>query len=112
MTLGDPKIPYGLWRAIEQMRRGEKSKVMIKPKYGYAMPEYQGLVELPEGWTEGERREELMRRRSFFEVKLLDWIVRHDLLGEGSLMKTIHKRGTGYDRPTTHDEVVFDLKVF
>ena len=112
MTLGDPTVPYGLWRAIEQMRRGEKSKIMVKPRYGYAMPDYARTIQFPEGWTEGEKMKELKRRRAFFEVKLIDWIVRHDLLGEGSLMKTIHERGTGYDRPAQHDEIAFNLKVF
>jgi len=35
-TLGDESIPYGLWKSIEHMRKGEKSLVMIKPKWGYA----------------------------------------------------------------------------
>ena len=56
MTLGDPEIPYGLWRGIEQMRRGEKSRIMVKPRYGYAMPDYARTVKFPEGWTEGERQ--------------------------------------------------------
>lgn len=45
-------------------------------------------------------------------MKLIDWTVRHDLLGEGSLMKTIHKRGTGYDRPGDFDEVCLSLKLY
>ena len=40
MTLGDPSVPVGLWRAIEHMRRGEKSRVMVKPAWGYAMADY------------------------------------------------------------------------
>jgi len=28
------------------------------------------------------------------------------------LLKTIHERGDGYDRPTMYDELFFDLKVF
>lgn len=112
MTLGDPKVPYGLWRAIEHMRKGETSRVMIKPRYGFAMPEYAGSVVFPEGWEEGQKREELLTRRAFYEVKLIDWVIRHDLLGEGSLLKTVHKRGTGYDRPDKFDEIIIDLKVY
>jgi len=33
MVLGDLAIPYGLWRAIEHMRKGERAKIMVKPKY-------------------------------------------------------------------------------
>lgn len=35
LTLGDDRLPIGLWRSIEHMRKGEKSRIMIKPKYGY-----------------------------------------------------------------------------
>ena len=35
LTLGDPKIPHGLWRAIEHMRKGELSRVMVKAAFGY-----------------------------------------------------------------------------
>ena len=35
LTLGDPRVPHGLWRAIEHMRKGELSRVMVKAAYGY-----------------------------------------------------------------------------
>ena len=35
LELGDPKVPFGLWKAIQEMRRGETSLIMIKPKFGY-----------------------------------------------------------------------------
>jgi FKBP-type peptidyl-prolyl cis-trans isomerase 2 len=35
VILGDPAFPYGLWKSIEHMRRGEKALVTIKPKWGY-----------------------------------------------------------------------------
>ena len=35
LTLGDPRIPFGLWRAIENMRREEQARVMLKPGAGY-----------------------------------------------------------------------------
>ena len=99
MALGDSKVPIGIWRAIEHMRKGEKARVMVKAAYGYAHRETAGAVEYPEGWGEGERREMLQTRRTFYEIKLIDWVVRHDLLGEGSMIKTIYERGEGYDRP-------------
>ena len=52
-----------------------------------------------------------MLRRVFFEVTLHDWVVRHDLHGNGNIMKTIFTRGQGYDRPDRHDEINLDLKV-
>ena len=112
MTLGDPKVPYGLWRAIEHMRKGEKSRIMIKALEGFGKPETAGSVEFPEGWTDGEKKKQLQTRRIFYEVKLISWVIRHDLLGDKHLLKTIHERGDGYDRPSQYDELFFDLKVF
>ena len=56
MTLGDPKVPYGLWRALEHMRKGERARIMVKAAYGYGHIESAGSVEFPEGWTEGEKK--------------------------------------------------------
>ena len=82
LTLGDPKVPYGLWRAIEHMRKGERARVMVKAAYGYGHIETAGSVEYPEGWAEGEKKRMLQTRRTFYEVKLHSWVVRHDLLGD------------------------------
>lgn len=112
MTLGDPKVPHGLWRAIEHMRKGEKARVMVKAAQGYDHTDTAGSVEYPEGWGEGEKRKMLQTRRVFYEIKLISWVVRHDLLGEGSLIKTIEEPGVGYDRPTQYDELFLDMKVF
>ena len=60
----------------------------------------------------GDKKKALQTKRTFYEVKLVDWVVRHDLLGDKNLLKTIHERGDGYDRPTMYDELYFDLKVF
>ena len=56
MTLGDPKVPYGLWRALEHMRKGERARIMVKAAYGFGHIETAGSVEFPEGWTEGEKK--------------------------------------------------------
>lgn len=112
MTLGDPAVPYGLWKAIEHMRRGEKALVTIKPKWGFRHPDLMERVRIPTGWESEEKLQILRKRRIFYEVKLYDWIVRHDLDADGMLIKTIHDRGVGYDRPFDFDELVLDLKVF
>ena len=39
-------------------------------------------------------------------------MVRHDLLGDKMLIKTISERGDGYDRPSQYDELFMDLKVY
>jgi len=45
-------------------------------------------------------------------VKLIDWISRYDLDGDGIIIKTVLERGVGYDRPFDYDEITIDLKSF
>lgn len=45
-------------------------------------------------------------------MKLHDWSIRHDLDGDGLIIKSIHTKGVGYDRPFDVDEVTLDLKVY
>jgi hypothetical protein len=54
----------------------------------------------------------LKRRRLFYEVKLYDWITRHDVNGDGMILKTVIDKGIGYDRPFDFDEVTIDCKVY
>ena len=35
LTLGDERIPHGLWKSIEHMRKGERARIMIKPRWAY-----------------------------------------------------------------------------
>jgi len=92
------------------MRKDEQSLIMVKPKWGYNHPEYFDQVEIPAGWE--EKKNVLRSRRAFFEVRLLDWIVRHDLNADGNIMKTIVKKGVGYDRPSPNDQLCLDIKAY
>ena len=92
------------------MRKGEKSLVMIKPKWAFRHPE--SIPRIPEGWDTPEKLKILKKRRVYYEVKLFDWIVRHDLDADGMIMKTISRRGIGYDRPFDFDEITIDMKVY
>lgn len=112
LQLGDNRVCYGLWRAIEHMRKGEKSRIMVKPSYGYGMSQYLATCEFPAGYTTGKAARDLMTRRVFFEVTLYDWVIRHDLHGNGMILKTISIKGLGYDRPGHFDEMCLDLKVY
>lgn len=85
---------------------------MVKPQWGYAMSQYQDRIEFPEGYTEGAQKDKLLTKRAFFEIKLHSWVVRHDLDGDGQILKTIFKRGVGYDRADRLDEIVIDIKIF
>lgn len=94
------------------MRKGELAKVMVKAAYGYGHIETAGAVVYPEGWTDGERKKQLQTRRTFYEIRLVDWVIRHDLLGDGQLLKTVLQWGEGYDRPSLYDELYLDVKVY
>lgn len=112
LTLGDEAVPYGLWKAIEHMRKGEKALIMIKPKHGFGRPEGQDFLRWPPGWESEEQKEVLRKRRLYYIVKLYEWAVKHDLDGDGMLIKNIVQRGVGYDRPFDVDEITVDLKVY
>ena len=50
LTIGDDRLPLGLWKSIEQMRKNELARVMIKPKYGYDCEKNRDTVFFPRGW--------------------------------------------------------------
>jgi hypothetical protein len=83
-------LPYGLWKSIEHMRKGEISRIMCKPKHAYNPEKNKEVIFFPRGWTDGENKKMLMSRRVFFEVRLVDYVIRHDINGDGLLIKTIH----------------------
>lgn len=93
------------------MRRGEKSLIMIKPKWGFAREEGQGVLKYPLGWDTPDKIEILKKRRIYYEVKLLDWSVKHDLDGDGLIIKSIFNKGVGYDRPFEFDEITISLRI-
>lgn len=112
LTLGDDRLPYGLWKSIEHMRKGEKARIMIKPAWGYNSDKNREVVFFPRGWDQGAKKEALMKRRVFFEVVLHDWVTRHDILGNGLLVKTLLEKGRGFDRPAAADHVKINLKMY
>ena len=112
LTLGDDRLPHGLWKAIEHMRIGEKARIMIKPKWGYNCLLNRDKVFFPRGWDTEDRKQILKKRRVFFEVLMHEWTVRHDIQGDGLLIKTILKRGRGFDRPSLKDTIVCNLKIY
>ena len=93
------------------MRKGEKSRVMVKSLWGYNHPEHGDKVEFPAGWDTEEKKNILRHRRAFFEIKLYDWIVRHDLYADGAILKTIHDKGIGFDRADSFDEIRINLRI-
>ena len=85
---------------------------MIKPAWAYNHPKYKNDIVLPRGWDEPDKLQMLRSRRVFFEVKLHDWIARYDINADGLLVKTVKKKGEGFDRPGHTDEIVTDFKMY
>ena len=45
-------------------------------------------------------------------MKLHDWIVKHDVFGDGNIIKTVFDKGVGYDRPFDYDYITIDMKIY
>ena len=56
MTLGDPKVPYGLWRALGHKRKDKRARIILQAAYGFGHIETASSAEFSEGWTEGEKK--------------------------------------------------------
>lgn len=54
---------------------------------------------------------EVHLRENIMKVKMLDWISVIDILGDGRMIKTIMKRGLGYDLIDFKDDVELELKI-
>ena len=113
MTLGDLRLPTGLWKSIEHMKKGECAKIWIKPgEYGFAREKHADVLQWPDSVKDNEElKQKLKDEEIFYEIELIDWIVRSDLLGTGELMKTYEVVAEGYDRCGEDDEVIFDYTI-
>ena len=112
IALGDISWPEGLWKAIEEMRQGEKSKIKIKHKFGFGRKENVDKLRFPSGYeVEGEKREKLMKKGIIYEVKLLDWIERIDIEANGNLLKTFINKPSlkEWERPSEIDEITCSI---
>ena len=113
MTLGDARLPSGLWKSIQHMRKGEIAKIWIKPgEFGFGRENNPEALQWPELVKDNEELKQKLRDEEiYYEIELIDWIVRSDLIGDGQLMKTFEIVATGYDRCGDDDEVIFDYKI-
>lgn len=92
LTLGDLRLPLGLWRSIEHMKKGEKSKIVIKPESGFN-PEkdfHKETLQIPSLIKDDPAKIERLRSEVIvYEVEVLDWTIKVDIIGDGHLMKTV-----------------------
>jgi len=71
--LGDNRLPNGLWKAVEKMRKVETSEIMIKPKSACKCvdcsraPGLPGSVVVPEGLGHGGEEEGADEEKDFLQ---------------------------------------------
>jgi FKBP-type peptidyl-prolyl cis-trans isomerase 2 len=87
LYLGDIAWPEGLWRGIQEMRKGEHSKIRMKKKFAFGRPGAVDKLRFPKGFSEepedAERRTKLTTKSVIYEVTLIDWVERIDVDAQG-----------------------------
>jgi len=98
-TLGQGQVIKGWDRGVATMRKGEKAMLTCRADYAYG--DAGSPPKIPGGAT------------LCFEVELLSWVDSRDISEEkdGSLVKSIVRKGAGYERPRPADEVVARVEV-
>ena len=94
-TLGQGQVIKGWDVGVATMKKGELSKLYIRSDYGYGdagsppkIPANAALV---------------------FEVELLSWKSVKDIVGNGSVIKSILSEGAGWATPKDADEVTVEI---
>lgn len=90
-TLGQGQVIKGWDLGVAKMKKGEVSKLTITAEYGYG--ESGSPPKIPGGAT------------LVFEVELIDWKSVKDIAGDGGVIKTVVKEGSGWAKPQSQDEV-------
>lgn len=113
LTLGDLRLPTGLWKAMEHMKKGECSKIWIKPgDYGFGRAKNSEVLQWPELVKDNEElKNQIKNEEIYYEIEIVDWIVRSDLLGDGQLMKNYDFVSNSYERCGDYDDIVIDYKI-
>lgn len=113
--IGDPSYPQALWKGIEEMRKGEKSKIKIKKSLAYGRKEDLLKIKIPLAFEEeGPKREKLLSKGIIFEIKLHDWIEREDVNVDGNFLKRwINKpKKREWEKAAEIDEFRVNLKAY
>ena len=120
ICLGDISWPEGMWRGIQNMRKGEKAKVRIQKKFAYGRPGEVDKLRFPRGYSleekDQERRTKLTSKAVIYELTLVDWIERTDMEANGLMYKQwINKQSLKkeHELPNEqYDEVTYSAKIW
>eukprot|EP00933_Yihiella_yeosuensis_P083740 TRINITY_DN9799_c4_g1_i1.p1 TRINITY_DN9799_c4_g1~~TRINITY_DN9799_c4_g1_i1.p1 ORF type:complete len:534 (-),score=125.43 TRINITY_DN9799_c4_g1_i1:76-1677(-) len=94
---GGPPGLKGWSLAVLTMRKGEVSKFTMGPDLAYGDAGLSGKVP-PSSVV-------------FFEIELLSWILRDDVLGDGQAIKSVLEPGVGDEKPEAGDEVILTFGI-
>mmetsp|Transcript_20166 Transcript_20166/g.47000 ORF Transcript_20166/g.47000 Transcript_20166/m.47000 type:complete len:691 (+) Transcript_20166:64-2136(+) len=95
-TLGVGEVIKGWDLAVPTMRKGEVSKITIKPEFAYGEPGQPPKI--PPSAT------------LVFEIELISWVSKDDLFNDGGVIKAIVEEGSGFENPKKDQEVCMSLK--
>lgn len=96
-TLGQGQVISGWDLGVATMKKGELAKLTLAPEHAYG--ESGSPPKIPGGAT------------LIFEVELLSWVAKDDVFGDGGVIKSQLKEGSGWKKPKVGDEVRINLKV-
>lgn len=91
LYLGDIAWPEGLWRGIQDMRKGERAKIRMKKKFAFGRPGAIDKLRWPKGFSEApedaDRRTKLSTKSVIYDITLVDWVERIDVDAQGQIFK-------------------------
>lgn len=102
-TLGQGQVAKGLELGIPTMRRGELAQFTMTGDFG--------AMEGPMEAMEGSKFSVPEGATFLYEVELISWKARSDLLKDGSVIKTTMEEGTGWKTPQLKEEVCLGLRI-
>lgn len=97
-TLGKGEVIKGWDVGVASMRRGERAQLKLRSDYAYG--ESGSPPKIPANAT------------LLFDVELLEWRSVRDVLGDGTVIKTVLKEGEGWQAPRPRDEVVYAIRAW
>ncbi len=98
------------------MRKGEVAKIKIKKKYGFGRKLNTEALKFPPGYDElgSDKHKRLTTKGIIYEVKLVDWIERTDIEGDGNFLKTVVSKAQSkeWERAKERDEVEVTVRAY
>ena len=109
-------LPYGIVKAIKFMRKGEKARIILEPKYGFRKVQFEKVGRYLDQKNctcdiNNELFEKLVKSTLIYEIELINFEKMYDLTGKRNLMKRIIQTPTKnkLNRPCEDSEVKINV---